>query len=320
MISQKNFIKVSQPSAEKWIFILNPIAGNGFAATLVPRIEEMIKKHNVAGEIVLTERPGHAVELSKAFYEKGYRYIIGVGGDGTLNEIARPLAGKKNVTIGIIPAGTGNDFIQILGFTNRFSDADWDIFFSKHTIDMDAGHVNEMVFLNGMGLGFDAEVAAANYTEPGKVKRGGAHKYIWQIVTTLLFFREKRMSVTNGESKGETDCFINTISIGRRFAGGFFLTPKAIANDGLLDVCSIKKLNLIRRFQLLMKVPKGEHISEKEVTYYQTPGLKLHFTEKVPYHVDGELFFSKDFEVKIMPSAYNVIYNPDGNHFFRKQQ
>jgi YegS/Rv2252/BmrU family lipid kinase len=308
---------VPQPTLEKWVFIVNPIAGNGFALTLIPGIEEMIKKHGVKGEIVLTQKPGHAVDLSREYYEKGYRYIIGVGGDGTLNEVARPLTGKKDITIGIIPAGTGNDFIQILGFPGRFNDGDWDIFFNRKTIAMDAGLVNNMIFLNGMGLGFDAQVAAENYTEPGKVKKGGAHKYIWHILKTLLFFREKKMIVISENSRVETDCFINTISIGRRFAGGFFLTPRAIANDGLLDVCSIKKLNLLQRFRLLLKVPKGNHITEKEVNYYQTQGLNIKFPEDVPFHVDGELFFSNSFDVKIIPGAFNVIYNPDGPHFFK---
>jgi len=168
-----------------------------------------------------------------------------------------------------------------------------------------------------MGLGFDAQVAAENYTEPGKVKKGGKYKYIWHIVKTLLFFREKRMTVLETEGSRETDCFINTISNGRRFAGGFFLTPKAIANDGLLDVCMIKKLNLIQRFAILLKVPEGKHITDKKVNYYQTPGLKLEFTEEVPFHVDGELYFSRKFEVKILPGALKTIYNPDGNHFFK---
>ncbi|MCX6321197.1 MAG: diacylglycerol kinase family protein, partial [Bacteroidia bacterium] len=248
---------------KEWVFIINPIAGNGFAKTIVPKLEEMIKKYSIDAEIVFTERIGHATELAGRYFERGFRYIIGVGGDGTLNEIARPLVNKKDVTIGVIPAGTGNDFIQILGFPNRFEDSDWDIFFKSKVIAMDAGNVNGMIFLNGMGLGFDAQVAAENYTESGKVKKGGKQKYIWQIIKTLLFFREKRMTVINGTDRHETDCFINTIAIGRRFAGGFFLTPKAIANDGLLDVCMIKKLSLIERFSILLKVPEGKHITDK---------------------------------------------------------
>jgi diacylglycerol kinase (ATP) len=303
---------------EKWIFIVNPIAGNGFGKTMIPVIEEKLKKYGIDGEIIVTERSGHAVELSKSCYEKGYRYIIGVGGDGTMNEIARPLINKKYVVIGTIPAGSGNDFIQILGFPDRFGEDDWNVLFSKSIITMDVGTVNGMIFLNGMGLGFDAQVAAENYTEPGKVKKGGKHKYLWHIIKTILFFREKHMTVTSGMNKSETDCFINTISIGRRFAGGFLLTPQAIANDGLLDVCSIKRLNLLQRFRIFIKVPKGEHINDKKVIYYQTTGLEIEFSEKVPFHVDGELNFSKNFKVDILPKALNILYNPDGNHFFKK--
>ena len=302
----------------KWAFIINPIAGNGFARTIVPMLEEMIKKHNVDAELVFTEKSGHASELSESYLKKGFRYIIGVGGDGTLNEISRPLVNSKNVIIGIIPAGTGNDFIQILGFPNRFGDKEWDIFFKVNVIPMDVGSCNGMIFLNGMGLGFDAEVAAENYTEQGKVKKGGKNKYIWQIIKTLLFFKEKRMTVITGTDSHETDCFINTIAIGRRFAGGFFLTPGAIANDGLLDVCMIKKLSLFERFRILLKVPEGKHITDKKVNYYQTSGINLEFSEEVPFHVDGELYFSRKFDVSIHPGALNTIYNPDGNHFFKR--
>jgi diacylglycerol kinase family enzyme len=124
--------------------------------------------------------------------------------------------------------------------------------------------------------------------------------------------------VISGDKKHDTDCFINTIAVGRRFAGGFFLTPNAVANDGLLDVCMIKRLSLIQRFRLLLKVPKGEHITDKKVNYYQTKGLDLEFREEVPYHVDGELYFSKYFEVRILPEVLNTIYNREGNHFFKR--
>jgi YegS/Rv2252/BmrU family lipid kinase len=303
---------------KEWVFIVNPIAGNGFAKSIVPKLSEMIQKHNVEAEIVFTERSGHATELSEQYFQNGFRYIIAVGGDGTFNEMARPLIDKKDVIAGIIPAGTGNDFVQILGFPNRFADNDWDMFFKCNLITMDAGSCNGMIFLNGMGLGFDAQVAAENYTEPGKVKLGGKHKYIWHIVKTLLFFKEKRMTVITGSGRHETDCFINTIAIGRRFAGSFFLTPKAIANDGLLDVCMIKKLSLVERFAILLKVPKGEHINDRRVNYYQTKGINLEFSEVVPFHVDGELYFSDRFDVTLLPGVLKIIYNPDGNHFFKR--
>jgi diacylglycerol kinase (ATP) len=304
---------------DKWAFIVNPVAGSGAANSQLPKVEEMIRKHNLDAEIVFTESHGHATELSEKFLQRGFRYFIGIGGDGTLNEISRPLINKPDVTVGLIPAGTGNDFIQILGFPGRLGEKEWDIFFRKASIRMDVGMVNGMIFLNGMGLGFDAQVASENYTPEGEVKEGGKNRYIWHIVKTLLFFREKRMKIVSGGTTSETDCFINTIAVGRRFAGGFLLTPRAIANDGLLDVCSIKKLALHERFYILLKVPKGKHVEDKRIHYYQTSSLQLEFPERVPFHVDGELNFSDKFDVGLIPGGINVIYNPDGPHFFNGQ-
>ncbi len=132
----------------------------------------------------------------------------------------------------------------------------------------------------------------------------------------LLFFKEKKMVViTNGQTI-ITDCFMNTIANGRRFAGGFYLTPEALANDGLLDVCAIKEISLPQRLKILLMVPKGTHINDKRVHYYKTEKLSLEFPSEVPFHVDGELFFAKDFEVTTLPGALNIIYNPEGSHYF----
>jgi diacylglycerol kinase (ATP) len=300
----------------EWVFIINPAAGNGYAKTLKPKLDEMISKYSINALVVFSENIGHVAQLAKHYAENGSKYIIGVGGDGTINEIASMLFDEKNVIIGIIPAGTGNDFIQILGFPNRFEEEHWKVFFEKTSTPIDVGLCNGLPFLNGMGLGFDAQVAAENYVKPGEVKKGGKNKYIYHILKTLLFYKEKRMTVLSEETKHETDCFINTISIGRRFAGGFFLTPKAIANDGLLDVCMIEKLSLLERIKILLKVPKGTHIQNKKVNYYQTNKLEIEFNHDVPFHLDGELHFSKHFDIGILPGAFNIIYNPSGNHFF----
>ena len=300
-----------------WVFIINPVAGNGFANKYENTIKTKLKEFNVEADIVYTQKKGHASQLADEFTKNGYKHIISVGGDGTLNEVVRPLVNNKDVSVGIIPAGTGNDFIQILGFPNRFEENHWQVFFEQNTIDMDVGTCNGNYFLNGMGLGFDAEVAAQNYEGENLVKKGGKDKYIRHILKTLLFFKEKRMKFLSDNGNGYTDCFINTTSIGRRFAGGFFLTPEAIANDGLLDVCSIERLSLIQRFKLLPMVPKGTHIKEKNVAYYKTANLALEFSEKVPYHLDGELFFDKQFDIGILPGALKMIYNPQGPHYFK---
>jgi YegS/Rv2252/BmrU family lipid kinase len=307
-------------SQEQWCFIVNPTAGGGFGKTILPELEKQLASRSLDAKIVLTEKHDHAIELSRQSLESGCSRIIAVGGDGTMNEVARPLIGEQQVTTGLIPAGTGNDFNQILGFPDRYEASHWDIFFEQHALKMDVGEVNGLHFLNGMGLGFDAQVAAENYVEPGEVAKGhGKGKYLWHIIKTLLFYKEGRVQIKSAEKEQESDCFINTISVGRRFAGSFFLTPQAIANDGLLDVCMIRKLKLLQRFKILSMVPKGTHINDGKVDYYQTNKLSIDFRKKVPFHVDGELYFDAKFEVTILPSALNIIYNPGGDHFFNEK-
>jgi diacylglycerol kinase family enzyme len=145
---------------------------------------------------------------------------------------------------------------------------------------------------------------------------GGKGKYLKAILGTLFFFKEYRVKVDKEGIIEETDCFINTISIGRRYGGGFYLTPHAIANDGLLDICMIKKLGLLKRLDILIKVSKGAHTNDKKVHYYTTDRFKVDFGQKVPFHVDGEVFYDTTFDVKIFPQRLPVIYNPEGKHFF----
>ena len=131
---------------EKWCFILNPTAGGGFGKSLLPELEKQIGTRSLNASICVTERHDHAIELSRNSLENEYTHIIAVGGDGTMNEVARPLIGQKHVITGLIPAGTGNDFIQILGFPDRFTEEQWDVFFKQTVIRMDVGQVNGLHF------------------------------------------------------------------------------------------------------------------------------------------------------------------------------
>ncbi|MFC2090561.1 diacylglycerol/lipid kinase family protein, partial [Bacteroidota bacterium] len=203
-----------------------------------------------------------------------------------------------------------------LGFPNRFEEEHWDIFFQENIIKMDYGKCNGVTFLNGMGLGFDAEVATKNYVAPGETEMGGKGKYLKHILSTLFFFKEYTVTIKTPEKEEETLCFINTISNGRRHGGSFYLTPHAIANDGLLDVCMIKKLGILKRLDILIKVSKGAHTTDKKVNYYTTNKIEVDFKKEVPFHTDGELHFGTKFEVEVFPQKLPVIYNPNGDHWF----
>jgi YegS/Rv2252/BmrU family lipid kinase len=309
---------MSQPD---WMFIINPVAGNGLAGEYAATVAKMIQQRGLNAELIQTERRGHATEIAREQAEKGCRHVIGVGGDGTFSEIVQGLVGQKEVIFGAIPAGTGNDFINILGFSDRFSDRDWDIFFEENIVPMDVGQCNDRYFINGMGLGFDAQVAFENYETQNSrsVKGGSKSKYWWHILKTLVLYKEKDMLVsTNGEPE-PTKSFLNTIAIGRRLAGGFYLTPNAIANDGLLDVCLISQLSFPARIKELLRVIKQTHLQDDVVKYFQTDKIVFEFEHEVPAHLDGELYFHRRFEVGILPSHLKTIFNPYGKHFFHER-
>jgi YegS/Rv2252/BmrU family lipid kinase len=302
-----------------WVFIVNPIAGNGFGATLVDMVREMMKRHGASGDVVLTKSKGHATDLAAEHADKGFPIIVGVGGDGTLSEIAQALVARKGVTFGAVSAGTGNDFIHVLGFPDRFQDAQWQALFEGATADMDVGRCNGRYFINGMGLGFDAQVAAENYhlENGGEVRRGSKSKYMWHIVKNILLYKERRMRVTMDGITEERRNFLNTIGNGRRLAGGLMLTPRAIANDGKLDYCSTDALSIPQRFGAFSAVSKQTHLSRPEFHYAQTARIECAFDEEVPAHLDGELMFAERFEIDVLPGAVRSIIDPRGGHYFQ---
>lgn len=304
----------------KWAFIVNPVAGNGSPLVAEIEILKQIEQRKLNAKIVRTQQHGHASQLAKELAMQGFKYIVAVGGDGTLNEMARALIDYPECILGLIPAGIGNDFAKIPGLSVKFEQKDWEVFFEANSHTLDVGRCNGNYFFNGMGLGFDAQVASENYDASGKLKESNRGNYIWHILKNLLFFKaQKMMRTINGEKK-ERAYFLNTIAIGRRFAGDFFLTPKAIADDGLLDVCMVDKLNLLQRLVILLKVPKGKHLSHPKVHYFQTEKLIIELDQKAAYHLDGELFFDKYFEIDILPGRINFIYNPYRNHYFSEKQ
>lgn len=304
--------------ADGWVFIVNPIAGSGFGGAYVATVREMMAAHGIKGEIALTRAKGHATELAARHAESGFRTIVGVGGDGTIAEVAQALVAHPEVRFGAVAAGTGNDFIHMLGFPSRFAEADWRALFHGETAAMDVGRCNGKYFINGMGLGFDAQVAYENYhmEDGGEVRGGGKAKYAWHIAKTVLLYKARSMRITIDGKTEERHCFLNTISNGRRIAGGLMLTPLAVADDGKLDYLSTGELTLPRRLRGLLAISRKTHLDDPLFRYVQTGKIEVEFDEEVPAHLDGEVIFARRFVIDVLPRALQSIIKPDGGHYF----
>jgi len=300
----------------KWVFIVNPAAGNGFAGRYMPELKDEIAKRRIDAKVVLTKARGHATELSLEYARSGCSHIVGVGGDGTFAEIAQPLVHRRDIVFGAVPAGTGNGFIHVLGFPNRFTRREWDTFFAGHVMEMDVGRCNGVYFLNGMGVGFYAQAAADNRRGGRDAGGGNPLKHQWRIVKAIFFCRERDMTLTLDERKEQKRAFLHAIGNGRRFAGGMQLTPKAIANDGLLDVCMIPRLSVPARLKAFSDVKALKIVENPNVRYVRTANMTLEFAEEVPALLDGELQFSRRFEVTLVPGGLRMLYDPAGEHCF----
>ncbi len=150
---------------------------------------------------------------------------------------------------------------------------------------MDVGRCNGKYFINGMGLGFDAQVALDNYhmENGGGVRKGSKAKYTWHIVKNILFYKERPMRVTLEGRTVEQRSFLNTIANGRRLAGGIHITPKALADDGLLDVCMTDPLSVPMRFKELVSFQHQTHLSRSRGALPPgRPGRRSSSTRKRP--------------------------------------
>ncbi len=125
------------------------------------------------------------------------------------------------------------------------------------------------------------------------------------------------MKITLDGKVEEHRTFLNTIANGRRLAGGLQVTPRAIANDGLLDICTTLPMGLFKRFGIFGEVKKASHLNNPAVRYFQTARIDYEYREEAPAHLDGELIFSTRFAVDLLPGALRTIYDPKGPHYFR---
>ena len=310
--------------------ILNPAAGNRRAGRERARLREALEASGARFEILVTERPNHAAALARDA-AADYDAVIAAGGDGTLQEVATGLLGAPDAAaLGVIPLGTGNDFAQNLGVPKR-PDAAVRALLDAEVISVDGGRVRwreegatnpeEAVFINAVGIGFDALVAAeaARY----KVFRG-LSGYLAAVFKALRLWtnpdleaRRVAFAVSAGaedEEAGETvyrgPLFLVAVSNGTSVGGGFRLTPEARYDDGLLDLCLVAgPLTTPRVFQLLPKAVLGRHLGEPEVTIQRVDGIGLRIASGVPIHVDGEILTraAVEVEVEVIPGAFQML-------------
>lgn len=294
--------------------IVNPVAGASTTYRKWPRISELLHHIGFPFEFQYTEGVGHAIELAREAASGGCQFLVAVGGDGTVNEVANGILlsrGLRNATIGIISTGTGGDFIRSAGIDRDYIKACSSLAGTRRRlIDVGVveyhkdGQICERFFINSAGVGFDAAVAETSNRLPKFL--GGTIPYIMGLLKSLVGYRNKPvvMKVDDREESGRMLSVV--VANGCYFGGGMRVAPQADIADGLLDIIAVGDMGKMELLRAFPTIYKGTHINHPKVRTEKATRVDICSTEKLLVHADGEFLGEGPVSFRLMPSALSI--------------
>ena len=284
--------------------IWNPVAGNGAALRAYELVTDTLAERGIPFVSEKSAYAGNATQLAKAAVENGAKRVVVLGGDGTIREVASALL-HTNVPLGIISCGTGNDIIRPLKIPNDPLAA-LEIALGGEVRQMDAAMANDLLYFNVAGFGFDVDVL--RYVEIYKKRmKNGSLAYMRGLLTALLHLNSRKTTISWPGGSMEAQVLIIAAGNGTHFGGGMMVTPKADPFDGLLDICVINNVSKLNAYLILPKFLKGEHLTTKYVTYFQTTELTAVCEPASLLDVDGDILPGTPVTFRILPKALNVV-------------
>lgn len=288
---------------ERYCLIANRTSGSGSAGAYIDCVKAMLEARGVNFEIRETQYPGHATELSKAAVDEGFDVIVSVGGDGTLRETAMSLVHTDRV-LGILPCGTGNDYVRPLGIP-KDAEAALDILLNGENRVVDAGMANDQIFFNIAGFGFDVDVL--DYTEEFKPRcKNGETAYRLGVLKAVLGLKLRKTTLTFPDGTIERNVLMAAAGVGTHFGGGMNVLPESDMSDGLLDVCIAHDVNRLKLIGLLPKFIKGKHLGLPVITYKKATEVSVVCDPVSRIEVDGERMDGTPVTFRVLPGALTV--------------
>jgi YegS/Rv2252/BmrU family lipid kinase len=285
----------------KALFIINPISGGKTKDDVPDMVRNNLDTTLFEPEIVFTNRAYHGRKLAqKAIGE--YPYIIAVGGDGTINEIASAVAGTGAV-LGIVPFGSGNGLSRFLGIPMDTTEAIKNLNGRKIEA-IDAAQFNRQWFFNMAGMGFDAHIAEVFSHD----KNRGFWAYIKSSFGEIMGYKSEAYHLVIDGVPYDRDAFMLSIANSSQYGNNAHVSPHASVQDGLLDVCIIKHFPLYKFIGLGLRMFNGTADKSKYVEIIRGRHIIIERTEDGPVHLDGEpQIMGQDINIMVMPGALRII-------------
>lgn len=302
----------------EWFVIVNPNAGRRKGEKDWLEIAALLNNAGLRFTNVFTEHPNHAMKLARKYIEAGFKKIIVVGGDGTLNEVVNGVFTQKKyptseITLAMISVGTGNDWGRSFGIPPGYKEA-IDVIVKGNCKLQDVGRVSytykdlvkQRHFINMAGLGFDAMVAKRT----NKVKeqgKSGPFSYLISLFTSLISYNDSKVKIKVDQEVFNAHVFTMSVAICKFNGGGMMQAPNAIPDDGLFDVTVITRLSRFLVIRSVKKLYDGSFLSMPQVKTFRGEKVEVESDPPMFLETDGESLGHTPMTFEVVPLSISVV-------------
>ncbi len=295
----------------KLLFIINPIAGNGKTIELLPMIKDKMKEveDQIEYQVHVSNNIGDITATVQKYFANGFEEFVGIGGDGSLSEIINgfKFPCDRIPSIGMLPMGTGNDFVKNMRDKKDF-DQIFNAIIGNHKILIDVGIVNKFNFINVCSFGIDGPIIKD--MEKYKKILPGQASYLFSTLKAGISFKANTVKVIADNQVFDGKMLLIAVGNGKYFGGGMNICPDADLSDGLLEVCLVRNVSKLKFIKEISKIYSGRLNELKEVIYLKAQNISIH-VESTDYliNADGNLMGNTPAALSLCPKGVYYFTN-----------
>lgn len=289
---------------KKAVFVINLISGTSDKAAIPGLIDQYLDKTKFEYEIAITQYAGHASEIATKAKDDGVDVVVAVGGDGTVNEVARAIV-HSNTALGIIPCGSGNGLARHLLLPLNVRKA-IDVINRGEVRQLDYGIINDYPFFCTCGMGFDAFVSM-KFAEAGK---RGPITYVENVLREGLKYKPETYIIEDENGTLRYKAFLISCANASQYGNNAYIAPQASMSDGLMDVIIMEPFDVFEAPQISIEMFSKTLDKNSKIKTFRTRHLHIHRDKPGVIHYDGDpVMTGADIDIELKPKGINIIVN-----------
>ena len=298
---------------KKAVFVINLNSGTSSKAAIPGLIESTIDKEKFDYEIVVTQYAGHASEIASRANDEGNDIVVAVGGDGTVNEVARAIV-HSGTALGIIPCGSGNGLARHLLLPMNVKKA-IEVLNECEIRALDYGIINGYPFFCTCGMGFDAFVSQ-KFAEAGK---RGPITYVENVLREGLKYQPETYILQDENGTIKYKAFLISCANASQYGNNAYIAPQASMSDGLMDVIIMEPFDVFEAPQISIDMFNKTLDKSSKIKTFKCRKLHIHRSKPGAIHYDGDpAMTGEDIDVELVPNGINIVVNPFADRSVRR--